>query len=635
MSLRSLIPSLALLIASGALLAQETTHQTQPDPSLKFHYKRFFRGDDKKIVDEAWGRNQWWLERMGGELGPDFYQHYIREAEKERARYPMLFPRPGVAAPVAITPAAWVNIGPTTAAFATNGVTLNIVDSGRGRVILPHPTDVDTLYFLNAGGGLWKTTNFTAADTTWTPTTDSVGSTAGGSVAFGRTPSTLYLGTGDPFDGGVGGFIVKSTDAAASWSTAVFLTGATKVYDLKVDTSGGQDIVLVGTNAGMFRSADGGATFTSVGGTNLNGKQVWSLVQTSIGWLASVKSGTSSALYYSGDQGATWNPITNAGTVYTGAGRSTLAVGAPGDAIVYCFAANTSDAAQLDLFKSTNGGQTWVALGITSKTPTNPNTDQADMDVMAGQAFYNHMIVVDPTDSSRNTVILGGQLSTARTTDGGTTWTLLTNWLPNGAITLPYAHADHHCAAFTTVGGTKRLILGHDGGITVSADGGATFDDKKNNGLASHLIYALAVNPKLAGSALVGLQDNGTRSRVLTPTPSTTYNQIKGGDGFGVGWAPGSGVSIATYVYNKISRSTANPATQSSWSAFTSGLPAGTGSDSNTYYFATPIITPTEQADPTGQVFFTYGKKGIYKSSSTAWTTIGTPGVGGISIGRV
>lgn len=644
MSFRTLIPSLALLIASGSLAAQEAVHQAKPDPSLKYHYKRFTRGDNEKIADEAWGRHQWWLERMGGELGPDFYQHYIKEAEKERARYPRLFPRPGVEMPVAITETAWTNIGPTTAAFASNGTTLNIVDSGRARVILPHPTNPDIVYFLNAGGGLWKTTNFTASTTTWTPTTDNIGSTAGGSAAFGRTPEVLYLGTGDAFDGGVGGFIVKSTDAAATWGSAVFLTGATKVLDIQVDTSGAKDIVLVGTNAGLFRSDDAGAIFTPIAagtGGVFAGKLVWSIVRTSAGWLANAQTPNGAgALYLSTDQGQTWNPITNTGNVFTGAGRSTLAVALPGDQVVYCFAATSAASpAQLDLFKSTDGGQTWVALGITTKIPARANSHQADMNIMADQAFYNHMVLVDPTDVSRNTVIVGGQLATARSTNGGATWTLLTDWLPDGTnITLPYSHADHHCAAITNIGGTKRIFFGHDGGLTWSQDNGVTFDDKKNDGLATHLIYALAVNPKQTGSALIGLQDNGTRSRVLSPL-ETTYNQIRGGDGFGVGWAPGSGRSLCSYVYNSIGRSTTNPPiAQANWSTFTTGLPTPVGNTngaSANYYFVTPIITPMEQADPTGNVFFTYGRKGIYKSNATGWTTIGTPGTGGLSTGRV
>ncbi|HJW33579.1 MAG TPA: proprotein convertase P-domain-containing protein [Holophagaceae bacterium] len=626
---------LALALATGSsLLAQEATHQTQPDPSAayKLNYKRFTREGDEKVEDEAWLRHQWFLERMGGELGPDFYQRLVSESAKERAKYPHLFPRKGVESFAAVTQGAWVNLGPTSSAFTQNGVQLTKVDSGRARTILPDPTDPNTVYFLNAGGGLWKTTNFGSPSPTWTPTTDFVGSTAGGSADFGRTSSVLYFGAGDSFDGGVGGFVCKSTDSAATWGGAVFLTGATKIHNLKVDTSVGattaNDVVLVGTNAGLFRSTNGGASFTS--DATLSGKAVWTLVKTSAGWLASTVTGSNGALYISTDLGATWNPIT---TPIAGMGRATLGIGAAGDSIVYCFAANTGNAAQLDLFRSTNGGQSWTALGLGAKVPTNTNGDQSSMDVMHGQAFYNHMLLVDPSDVTRNTVFLGGNLSSVKSVDGGVTWTVTSNWLAQ--FGLPYIHADFHAAAFSNAGGLNRIFFGTDGGLFTSTDGGSTWDDTKNNGLATHLIYALAVNPNVTGSALIGLQDNGTRTRVTSPSPTSTFNQIRGGDGFGVGWAPASGYSMSSYVYNAIRRSTTNPPIdQSNWASFVTGLPAQTSANFN---FVTPIISSTAAADPSGTAFFTYSTTGvgkIFQSNATGWTTIGTAGTGGIGAGH-
>ncbi|MBP1773911.1 MAG: hypothetical protein H6P99_3074 [Holophagaceae bacterium] len=624
--------TLLSLILALPLDAQEDAYKAK----YKINYGRFTRGDDAKVVDEAWGRLEWFRERMGGELGADFTRHLLSEAEKERAKYPALFQSPsGPERPVALNGTAWTNIGPTTSAFTQNGLTLTKVDSGRLRVILPDTADTtgNTVYVLASGGGLWKTTNFLSATPTWTPLTDFIGSNLSGSAAFGRATSTLFVGAGDPFDLGIGGFMVKSTNGGTSWSSSIQLGTASKVYDIKVDTTQATDIVLVGTNNGLHRSTDAGATYAPVASIPPTMK-VWSLARTSTGWLAATESTGASptgTLYRSTDQGATWTAVAG---VLSGAGRITLGQGLPGDAVVYGFAANVGDSAQLDLFRSGDGGATWTPLNITTKAPTNPNADNGTLDLMADQAFYNHMILVDPSDASRNTVYLGGQLGSAKTTNGGTTWTLTSNWLAQYG--LPYIHADFHCAAYSNLAGTARLYFGTDGGIFTSTDGGTTWDDTKNKGLVNHLIYALAANPGVPGSALVGLQDNGTRIRSgLT----STFNQVRGGDGFGVGWAQdvtsASAVSLSSYVYNAIRRSTTSPVVdQANWSAFTTGL-ASAGS-SSVYNFVTPIVTPPAGADPTGQTFFTYSKTGvIYQSSATGWSAIGTAGSGGITAGRI
>lgn len=624
-----MITSLALFLALPAS-AQDDAYKAK----YKLNYQRFTRGDDTKVVDEAWGRIEWFRERMGGELGSDFAQHLLREAEQERAKYPALFPsQDGVERPVAVNGLNWVNLGPTTSAFTQNGITLTKVDSGRLRVILPDTADTtgNTVYVLASGGGLWKSIDFLNTTPTWTPLTDFIGSNLSGSAAFGRSTSTLFVGAGDPFDSGIGGFMVKSVNSGSTWSSPIQLGTATKIYDIKVDTTQATDVVLVGTNAGLFRSTDAGATYAAVASIGITSR-VWSLARTSTGLLAAVTNSTGStgSLYFSSNQGSTWTLVSPG---ISGAGRITLGIGQPGDSTVYAYAATTSSAAQLDLFRSSDGGATWTALNVTGKTPTNANADNPTMDLMAGQAFYNHMILVDPSDASRNTVYLGGQLGSAKTTNGGTTWTLLSNWLAQ--YSLPYAHADFHCAAFSNLNGTARIYYGTDGGLFTSTNGGTTWDDTKNTGLACHLIYALAANPGIPGSALVGLQDNGTRIRAgLT----STFNQVRGGDGFGVGWAQdvttSSAVSMSSYVYNAIRRATTSPvADQTDWKSFTTGLTSA--GSSSVYNFVTPIVTPPAGSDPTGQAFFTYSKTGlIYQSNASGWNLIGSAGTGGISTGR-
>ena len=164
----------------------------------------------------------------------------------------------------------------------------------------------------------------------------------------------------------------------------------------------------------------------------------------------------------------------------------------------------------------------------------NPNSDQPNMNLIGGQAWYNQLILVDPSDATRNTVYLGGILSTAKTTNGGANWTLLSNWLAQ--FGLPYVHADHHAAAIDAAG---RILFGTDGGLSVSADGGTTWSSEKNRGLQTFLFYSIAGTPVFPNGVFGGSQDNGTRVREGI---STSYNQMIGGDGLGAAWSQTNGL---------------------------------------------------------------------------------------------
>jgi hypothetical protein len=202
-------------------------------------------GPDK---DDPLSRMRAEFESRGRITAPSIQRH-VREAKRQRDDYPARFSQ-GEGEP---NVPSWKSLGPTSDEFIQNSVTLKEIDSGRLRTILPHPTDPDTVYVLGAGGGLWKTTNFRSPNHKWRPLTDSVGTTSGGSVAFGSNPNTLYLGTGDPFDA-PGGFMVRSIDNGETWSDPFSLPDATRVLEVKVDPiSPNRDVVLAGTDAGLFR----------------------------------------------------------------------------------------------------------------------------------------------------------------------------------------------------------------------------------------------------------------------------------------------------------------------------------------------------------------------------------------------
>jgi hypothetical protein len=550
---------------------------------------------------------QQWQRKAWGVTTPTFRQNAIKQGKDHSRKKHARGPR-------------WVNIGPTGAEFDQNGsFTGKVKDSGRARAILPHPWDPDVVYFLTSGGGLWRTDNWRSSNTRWRVLTDDLPTTGGGSVAFGRNPNTLYLGLGDPYDQIlVGGAMVKSRNGGLDWKDPIELGSAVSVRDVKVDAGTHRDIVLVATDSGLYRSADEGETYAEI--ATFAGMSVWSIERTSAGWLASAQPcpvaavglfcGQPTTLFLSTDRGATWAPISNAGGVFAGAGRTTLGVAKPGEAVVYAYANTVTDAQLQDVYRSADGGQTWVANGVNAtKAPTNPVAGMTNMNICHGQCWYNQMILVDPQDSTRNTVWIGGDLASARTRDGGASWTIETWWLYSQFPALRYAHADFHAAAFKKTG-TPTLILGNDGGMNISTDDGATFSSEKNTGLVSHLFYTVAGSPHFPNLVIGGTQDNGTRLRTDN---GTVYNQVIGGDGMGTALSQANtNTSMGSAQGSSMRTNLSNtpPEVFQNWVAATTGL-ADVG-----FGFFTAIVPAPASLDPTGRVFFHFSNARVWRTNN-------------------
>src|SRR5687768_17690540 len=104
--------------------------------------------------DDPTGRLDW-QRQAWGVATPEFRANALREGRNHSNKKNAGGPK-------------WVNIGPDNADFDQNGsFTGHEVDSGRARVILPHPTNPDVVYFLTSGGGLWRTNNWSSNNTTW------------------------------------------------------------------------------------------------------------------------------------------------------------------------------------------------------------------------------------------------------------------------------------------------------------------------------------------------------------------------------------------------------------------------------------------------------------------------------------
>ncbi len=477
---------------------------------------------------------------------------------------------------------AWVSLGPTgslTDDYSAGRVT---TQAGRVQSIVPHPTNPDVLYIATAGGGVWRTSDATSPGPHWEPLTDNLGSLATGALAMDpASPEILYLGLGDAFYQLEPG-ITWSRDAGATWAapqplTATYTIGgravsstALSVRDLKVDPNDSAH-VLAAADVGLFQSTNAGLSWSQVSLPDANGAsspyEIWSIAWTGgTGWLVAgalpVTNQTASlypgnlGLWRSTDGGATFAWNNAALPTQTNLGRASIAVapstiGEPDTARVYLLtsSADQSKDEQRDVFRSDDGGKTFASFAINSdrapRNPVNGNTQsplfsQLNLDILNTQGVYNQAIAVDPRDP--DTLFIGGQLTHARSKDGGATWSLMTHGYPSVPTVLPYVHVDYHAMAITTTGSQAVLWLGNDGGLSRStdaftaADNHAHYDDSVNRGIVTLEPYSVACAAPtwpaaLQGYVIGGTQDNGTRARQGN---STLFDDLIGGDGTGV-----------------------------------------------------------------------------------------------------
>src|SRR5262249_39459923 len=148
--------------------------------------------------------------------------------------------------------------------------------SGRINVAVPDPTDPNVMYVagddsgaFGSGSGIWKTTNWLAAVPTWTPLIDNQPSLdiwVHGLVMAPSDHNTLYAAANGP-----NGNILVSTDAGADWTAQMTNPFANAHFGaIAVDNLDSNLIYvavkgdLSGASAGIYRSTDGGQTFTPI-----------------------------------------------------------------------------------------------------------------------------------------------------------------------------------------------------------------------------------------------------------------------------------------------------------------------------------------------------------------------------------
>jgi photosystem II stability/assembly factor-like uncharacterized protein len=417
----------------------------------------------------------------------------------------------------------WRNVGPANMA-------------GRIADIEGIPSPSKTFFVAAAAGGVWKTTN---NGTTFRPVFDNYGVASLGDLAIAPSDTNvIYLGTGEPNSRNSispGGGVFKSTDGGMTW-TFVGLRETEHIGRIIVHPTNPNVAWVAALGAawrpnrerGLYKTTDGGQTwqlkkfindttgFVDVDIHPTNPNVLFASAYHRLRGPYFLQSGgRGSGLYRSEDGGETWTEVTGGGFPATMKGRIEIAI-APSDGnVVYAMveadtnpnprptAGTAPQKSPSGLYRSADGGKTWEKTADDNVRP-----------------FYYSQVRVHPTNPNR---VWFSSTPVKVSDEGGKN-------ARNATIGI---HVDHHAQWIDPKDG-DRHVVGNDGGIGVTFDNGGNyiFPNTFAIGQFYNISFDMAVPYRVCG----GLQDNGSwcgpsrrRQGPITNAMWFTYN---GGDGF-------------------------------------------------------------------------------------------------------
>lgn len=394
---------------------------------------------------------------------------------------------------------------------------------GRVRSILIHPTVADRIFIGAVTGGIWRTDN---GGGTWFPVDDYTAALNVCSMAIDPVnPNLMYAGTGEGFYGaagppGIG--ILKSSDGGVNWSPLSSTANSDYTYVNRLAHHPSVSGVLYAAlfNAlSVVKSTDAGNTWNTV--LTMPGPacdlKIDPLDGNRLLAASIVAGGQEATVWYSSDGGALWTEQTVDGANMLPDTNQRCEVAFGRDRSMYVYAARTTSLGEI--YRSTTIPPLDPSWQLRGTVPDN-----------LGQCTYSLNLWVDPVNSSW---IIAGCLDLYRSSNGGTSYTKISDWqsyYPNGVS----AHADQHAIAHALGydgAGNKKVYFGNDGGIqkvddvrTVTQTAGWT---NCANGLAITQFYH--GSPSADGLRYAGgTQDNGDVYR----TSAGVWKHLDGtGDG--------------------------------------------------------------------------------------------------------
>ena len=327
------------------------------------------------------------------------------------------------------------------------------------------------LYVGAASGGVWKSSD---GGTTFKPVFDKEPVQSIGAIAIDHAnTNTVWVGTGESWTRNsvsVGGGVFKTTDGGETW-TAMGLPNSERISKIIIDPKSSDTVYVCvpgklwsdSADRGLYKTTDGGKSWnlilkgnnlsTGCGMLSMDAKDsnvlfasLWDFRRK--GW--TFRSGgegpdaaSGSSLFRSTDGGRTWTEIgeaANPGFPKKPYGRIAVTVAPSDSKIVYAFVESTDSS----LLRSDDGGKTWN------------KRDQSQL--MVWRPFYFASLYVDPSNPDR---VFKPDLGLIMSNDGGKSFAGV------GGGT----HGDHHIV-WIDPGNPQHIYTGDDGGLWQSHDGG-------------------------------------------------------------------------------------------------------------------------------------------------------------------
>jgi photosystem II stability/assembly factor-like uncharacterized protein len=380
---------------------------------------------------------------------------------------------------------------------------------GRTRAATGVPGQPNVFYVGQGDGGVWKSDDY---GRTWNPIFDSQPSQSIGAIAVAPSnANTLYVASGEGLhrpDLSVGNGIYKSTDAGKTWQHLGLRDGE-QIPSLAVDPRDPNKVFAAvlghpygpSEERGIYRSTDGGATWTKVlfKDANTGGSQVAidptnpdvvyaALWESTLGPWEDGNSyeGTKGGLFKSTDGGVTWKQLTRG--LPENVVHIQVALSASDEKRLYVTLATTHEsgyasAAGLGVYRSDDAGENWYKA-----------TDDPRPALKIGGGDLP-IAVVDPKNPD---VIYSASIVTERSEDGGKTWMSLRG-APGG---------DDYQNLWINPDNPNIILLVSDQGAIVSVNRGETWSSWYNQPTAQ--LYHVAATSSFPYQVCAGQQESGS-----------------------------------------------------------------------------------------------------------------------------